>query len=99
MRDQIRHLAEQAEKPRYSLRVAPAKDGRVPHIYGSLTLFKFEHSHLPEAAYLESEMGPSFVTDGRDVEALDKRFSAFSQTSFSRERTRSYLRDLAARYS
>jgi len=99
MQKQIRHLAELTSNPRYSLKVALAADGGVPHIFGSLTIFQFDDSRLPETAYLESEVGASFVNDRQAVETYRMRFSAFSQKSLNRESTQRFLRDLAEHYS
>ncbi|MFE0680629.1 helix-turn-helix domain-containing protein [Streptomyces sp. NPDC058961] len=94
MRQQIEHLLELMDDPRYQLRLAELGNYRVNVELGSTTVFDFAQQILPTIAYAEAFDGGLIIQDEMMVDRRVKEFDALRAASLAPPATRRKLHDL-----
>jgi transcriptional regulator with XRE-family HTH domain len=74
--DQLRHLAELAEKPNVSIRVVPFGAGAHPHVFAPFIVLEPADAGEPDMLYLEQRMTATLSNDVGDVADHLDRFDA-----------------------
>lgn len=89
MRDQLRRLLEESEKPHMSIRVVPKSAGIHVGLDGS---FKIMYHELGDVAYSKAQLGGRQVVSAAEVRRLAVRYDRISARAFPEDQSRELIR-------
>ncbi|ADI10146.1 helix-turn-helix domain-containing protein [Streptomyces bingchenggensis BCW-1] len=94
MREQMKHLAQEAEKPHVTLQVIPFSAGAHADMPGSFVLMGFADAEDPEIVYLDSMAGDLFLEAEIDVRRYGVMFDNLRAQALSPDSTLSLITTL-----
>src|SRR5207248_8750009 len=96
MRDQIRHLADMAERPNITIQVLPFQAGAHPGMRCPFTMLRFPAGYDDmDAVYLENENGELWQERPADIARYTKVFTQVRKLALSPHETNQLLGSLA----
>lgn len=94
LRDQLRYLAEVAERPNVTLRIVPATIGGHPGLMGSFLRMRF--ADRPSVVFLENQTSSLFLEDHREVTVYDRAIVELLSVAISEEDSVRLVAEMAA---
>lgn len=95
MRDQLRHLAEMADRPNVGIRIVGDDAGAHPAMGASFMLLDFAED--PSMVYLEHVTESAVIDDRETVATYEAIYDRLKGVALSAEESRERLKELAAR--
>jgi transcriptional regulator with XRE-family HTH domain len=93
MRDQLKHLADIAERPNVTLQVLPFQaDGPTPG--GSFSILRFAEADLSDVVYLEQLTSAIYLDNPKDVDSYLKEMQRLRKQALTPPETTQLLREL-----
>lgn len=90
MRKQMKHLGALATRENIVLRVIPSDSGWHTGLHGPYTYFKMRDP-FPDAVYIESMTGRSFLEDEAKVERYRQAYDRLGEAAFSRSESIDFI--------
>lgn len=97
MREQLRHLADTAERPGVTVQVIPRTVGAYPGMEGPVVLLSFEAT--TDVAYLDHARGGELVNRPQDVVAVAAQFDALRAEALPRGASLDLIRKAAEEWT
>jgi transcriptional regulator with XRE-family HTH domain len=92
MREQMRHLIDEMALPNVNFRIVPFSAGRMAAQAAGFTIFKFEDSDDPDAAWMEGVGGMIPRDSGREIRLYKRLFDEIASAALSPDETVELLR-------
>lgn len=95
MRDQLYHLAAEADRPNVTIQLLPMSTGAHPGLEGPFVLFSFAGPMQPDVAYSEGVHGVVYLEDAAKVRRCRLAFEALKHMALGPDETAEQLRTVA----
>jgi transcriptional regulator with XRE-family HTH domain len=95
MREQMRHLIAEMALPNVTFQIGPFSAGRLATQAAGFTIFKFEDSDDPDAAWMEGVGGMIPRDSGREIRLYNRLFDEIASAALSPDETAALLRERA----
>jgi hypothetical protein len=96
MAEQLRRLADVADRPNVTLRVIRADSGAYAAVGVSFTMFGFAHEADPKVVFLEQLTRNTFIEDLAEVDTYTRAFESALEIAESAQRSRELILRRAA---
>ncbi|MBA9004059.1 helix-turn-helix domain-containing protein [Thermomonospora cellulosilytica] len=98
MREQLRHLAGLAERPKITVRILPFTAGAHAGLDGRFTILSFPDPADPDIAYVEGTMGDVYLESSVETGQHGSRFDRIIDAALSPEESAHLLAEAAKEY-
>ncbi|TNY36812.1 helix-turn-helix domain-containing protein [Thermomonospora catenispora] len=98
MRDQLRHLARLAERPKITVLILPFTAGEHAGLDGRFTILSFPDPADPDIAYVEGTMGDVYLESAGEIGQHESRFKRIIDAALSPEESAHLLVEAAKEY-
>jgi transcriptional regulator with XRE-family HTH domain len=91
MRDQLKHLAEMAERPNVTIQMLPFQASGCS-VEGSFTILRFAEADLPDVVYLEQLTSALYLENPEDVNSYLRGMQRLNSQALTSSETTQFLR-------
>jgi transcriptional regulator with XRE-family HTH domain len=99
MAEQLRHLAEMAQRPKVTIQVMPYSGGAYPGMTGRFQILEFPWPSDPGVAYVEHRAGSLYLEEPKEIEAHSVAFEHTCAVALSPRQSLTLIADAAAEFA